>query len=298
MDYDKLSKEELIHLLKEKSDSIKSYEQELNKLEHDLVNVNNKLQDAESMKSNFISNICNEIVNPFTSVLALADNVLKVDKESWKSVISMVALIHSEVFHLDFQLKNIFAAAKLEAGENAPEISSVSINSLIKNVIESFKYDARHKNIVIQFQSENTNDEKDFFFKTDSEKLNLIISNLLSNAIKFSFNDSKVIIRTSKSFDKLIVEVIDYGQGISADNESVIFDRFKRVDSGINSINRGHGLGLSINKAMLDILEGTISFSSKPKEGSTFIVNIPESTEDSTGISHDAGEIFFKEEKF
>ena len=86
--------------------------------------------------------------------------------------------------------------------------------------------------------------------------------------------------------------------GISNENENIIFDRFKRADSGINSINRGHGLGLSINKAMLDILDGTISFTSKLKEGSTFIVHIPESTQDSTGISLDAGEIFFKEEKF
>jgi signal transduction histidine kinase len=92
--------------------------------------------------------------------------------------------------------------------------------------------------------------------------------------------------------------VQDFGQGISQENESIIFDRFKRIDSGINSLNRGHGLGLSVNKAVLDILNGTISFSSRLKEGSTFIVTIPESTELSSGISTDANELFFKEEKF
>lgn len=297
MDYEKLSKEELVNLLLEK-DANKNISNEIQRLEQELVCVNSKLQDAESLKSNFISNICNEIVNPFTSVLALAENILKVDKESWKNVISMVALIHSEVSHLDFQFKNIFAAAKLEAGETVPEIATVDIESVISNVIESFRYDARHKKVKVVFLAEKEKDTEKLFFKTDAEKVTLIVSNLISNAVKYSYDKSTVEVRVSKTFNKLIIEVQDFGHGISLENENIIFDRFKRIDSGINSINRGHGLGLSINKAMLDILEGTISFTSKINEGSTFIVSIPESSEDSTGISHDAGEIFFNEETF
>jgi signal transduction histidine kinase len=298
MDLKKVSKEELIKYIEELELAQKTYLDEVKKLEHDLVAVNKKLQDAEALKSHFVSNICNEIVNPFTSVLALSDNILKVDKENWKSVISMVALIHTEVFHLDFQLKNIFAAAKLEAGELTPEVSTIDINNLVQNVIASFKYDARHKNMKIEHVTEDTTNGEHLLFKSDSEKVNLIISNLISNAIKFSNENSKIQVRTARAFDKLIIEVQDYGQGISNENENIIFDRFKRADSGINSLNRGHGLGLSINKAMLDILDGTISFTSKLNEGATFIVHIPESTEDSTGLSSDAGELFFKDEKF
>ncbi len=298
MDYKKLSKEELIALLETADSNKTEFEKEVEKIEQDLVSVNKRLQEAENIKSNFVSNISNELVNPFTSVLALADNILKVDKESWKDVISMVALIHSEVFHLDFQLKNIFAAAKLEAGDIYPEILTVNIDNTISNIIESFKYDARHKHIKIVYQSENKSDNEGTLFKTDPEKLSLIISNLISNAIKFSFNNGHVYVRVSKVFDKLIIEVQDFGAGISSKNENIIFDRFKRGESGIDSINRGHGLGLSINKAMLDILKGTISFSTKINEGTSFIVSIPESAQKSEGISLDAGEIFFNEEKF
>ncbi len=271
---------------------------EISKLEQNLVEVNKKLEESESLKSHFISNICNEIVNPFTSILALAESILDVDKENWKKVFTMVALIHSEVFHLDFQLKNIFAAAKLEAGELAPEISTVDVNNLIGNVIESFKYASRHKGLKIEFQCDNKNANTKIFFNTDPEKLNLILSNLLSNAVKFSRSDGKIIIRAVRVFDKLIIEVQDFGQGISKENENIIFDRFKRIDTGINSVNRGHGLGLSVNKAVLDILDGAISFTSKMNEGSTFIVHIPESKEESRGISTDANELFFKEENF
>jgi signal transduction histidine kinase len=290
--------EELINEINRLTENNKIASDDIVKLEHALVEVNRKLEESEALKSHFISNICNELVNPFTSILALTENILDVDKENWKKVFTMVALIHSEVFHLDFQLKNIFAAAKLEAGELSPETSTVDINSLINNVIESFKYDARHKNLKIEYYSENKNADTKIFFNTDSEKLNLVFSNLLSNAVKFSNTNGSITINSVRAFDKLIVEVKDYGIGISKENESVIFDRFKRIDSGINSINRGHGLGLSVNKAVLDILDGTISFTSKLNEGATFIVTIPESKAESTGISTDANELFFKEETF
>jgi signal transduction histidine kinase len=298
MDEIKSVPEEMNNELSRLKSEIKGYKHEIKTLEESLVNVNQKLEEAESLKSHFISNICNEIVNPFTSVLALAENILDVDKENWKKVITMVAMIHSEVFHLDFQLKNIFVAARIEAGESVPEITTVDILNLFRNVIDSFKYDTRHRSIDIILETDNKNADTKIFFNTDSEKLHLIVSNLLNNAIKFSHPKSKVYVRVTRAFDKLILEVQDFGVGISPENESIIFDRFKRIDTGINSLNRGHGLGLSINKAILEILDGTISFNSKTNEGSTFVVTIPESKQMSSGISSDANELFFKEEKF
>lgn len=298
MDFYKVSKEELIKEAERLFELSNSNSIEIKRLEQLLVEVNLKLDEADALKSHFISNICNELVNPFTSVLTLADSILDIDKENWKKVITMIALIHSEVFHLDFQLKNIFAAAKLEAGELSPDISTVDVSNLINNITDSFKYDTRHKGLSIEHSETNHNANTKIFFNTDPEKLNLVVSNLVSNAIKFSHNNSKIIIRVERTLDSLNIEVEDYGQGISSENEKIIFDRFKRVDSGINSINRGHGLGLSVNKAVLDILDGTISFKSKLNEGATFFVTIPESKEKSSGISTDANELFFKEENF
>lgn len=298
MDIESLSKDELISKYKDLTHKNQTNQDEIKQLRKSLVEINRKLEEAEALKSHFISNICNELVNPFTSVLALTENILNVDKESWKKVITMVALIHSEVYHLDFQLKNIFAAAKIEAGELTPEVTTVNVQNLLLNVIDCFKYDARHKNVKVKLLTENKNADSKIYFNTDSEKLNLIVSNLLSNAIKYSKPGSDIFIKVTRAFDKLIIEVQDFGEGISAENESIIFDRFKRVDNGINSLNRGHGLGLSVNKAVLEILDGTISFTSKLNEGSTFIITIPESTQHSSGVSSDANELFFKEEKF
>ena len=137
---------------------------------------------------------------------------------------------------------------------------------------------------------------KNFFYKTDSEKLKLILSNLLNNALKYSYKDSKVIIKVWIDEDILNISVQDFGTGISEKNQKVIFERFRRLDSGINSINRGHGLGLSITKALLDVLDGNIEIDSVKGEGSTFSIKIPEAKSIVDGFSGDGNDIFFDDD--
>ena len=270
-----LSDRQLLRELKIRLEERKKLDTEMKELSKDFQSVTKKLKESEALKSHFISNISNEIVNPFTSILGLSEAILSVEKNDWKKVVSMVALIHSEAFNLDFQLRNIFVAAKIEAGEIAPNITKVNVRSLTQTVIDSFNIISRKMGIEIDLQfNVEYGFGKNFYFKTDSEKLKLILSNLINNALKYSYKDSKVIIKIWVDDDELNVSVQDFGTGISEKNQKIIFERFKRLDSGINSINRGHGLGLSITKALLDVLGGTIEIDSKKGEGSTFLYYI------------------------
>lgn len=285
--------EELEKRFLQKEKSLK----ELKQLTYELKLVNKKLEESEALKSHFISNITNEILNPFASILGLSRSILSVKKEDWKKVISMVALIHSEAFNLDFQLKNIFVAAKIEAGEVFPEILKVNINSLINSVIDTYKHIGKKKKIEFEYTDNFTKVHKSEYYKTDAEKLKQILINILSNAVKFSLDEGIIKIITEKQNDHLVVTIQDFGTGISEENQRIIFDRFKRLDSGINSLNRGHGLGLSVNKALLDLLEGKIEIKSKRGEGATFKIHIPESKEDVSGFSTDGNEFLFDEDE-
>ncbi|NJK85093.1 MAG: ATP-binding protein [Bacteroidales bacterium] len=80
--------------------------------------------------------------------------------------------------------------------------------------------------------------------------------------------------------------------------KEIIFDRFKKLNSEINSINRGHGLGLSIVKAFIDFLEGQIELESTPGAGSVFTIHIPRSSGEIEGFTNDGYEVFFGEEQF
>ena len=290
----KLSDQELIDELQKRFEDNKKTIQELKDLAEELKIVNKKLEESEALKSHFISNITNEIINPFTSILGLSRSIMAVKKENWKKVISMVALIHSEAFNLDFQLRNIFLAAKIEAGEIYPEILNVDLKTLIKNVIDTFRIESKKKNIQIEFLFDIKPEKGHvFYFKTDPEKIKLSLANLISNSIKFSFDDNKIIVKVWKEKDVVYASVQDFGTGISEANQKIIFDRFKRLDSGINSLNRGHGLGLSINKAVIDLLQGNISIKSEVNKGATFTVSIPEAKTNIAGFSADGNEFLF-----
>jgi signal transduction histidine kinase len=295
-----LKDEELLEELKKRFEKNTRTIEELRNMTEELKQVNKKLEESEALKSHFISNITNEIINPFTSILGLSKTILAVKKEDWKKVISMVSLIHSEAFNLDFQLRNIFVAAKIEAGEIFPEILNVDLKILVINVLESFRIEAQKKTLKFELSFECApNHENSFFFKTDPEKMKLMLANLLSNAIKFSHDGGKIDIRVWNENTLTRFMVKDYGTGISESNQQVIFDRFKILDTGINSLNRGHGLGLSINKALIDMFNGTIDIKSKLTEGASFIITLPEHQGVTEGYSTDGNEFLFdKDEVF
>ncbi len=292
-----LSDKQLLKELRDRLQERTKYEHEIKVLSQELQLITTRYKESEALKSHFISNISNEIVNPFTSILGLSKSILAVEKNDWKKVVSMVALIHSEAFNLDFQLKNIFVAAKIEAGEVTPNIAKVNVRNIIQTMIESFGLVARKMGIEIEFNFDIAYGfGKNFYFKTDSEKLKLIMSNMLNNALKYSYKDSKVIITVTADEEFLTISVQDFGTGISEKNQKIIFERFKRLDSGINSINRGHGLGLSITKALLDVMGGSIEIDSKKGEGSTFTVLIPEAKNVVDGFSGEGNDIFFDDD--
>lgn len=291
-----ISDEELLNELKQRFEQNKNALEDLKVLNEELILVNKKLEESEALKSHFVSNITNEIINPFTSILGLSKAILSVEKENWKRVFSMIALIHSEAFSLDFQFRNIFVAAKIEAGDIYPEIFTVDIKNLIESVIDSFKYEAKKKHVIINvLHCESIDKDKPFVFKTDPEKLKLIFANLIRNAINFSYEGGQVDIKICKVDNSLSISVKDHGIGISKENHAIIFDRFNRLDSGINSINRGHGLGLSVSKAIIDLLKGRIEIESELGKGACFTLLIPESTEESEGFASDANEAFFND---
>jgi signal transduction histidine kinase len=258
--------------------------------------LNQKLEESEKLKSHFISNITNEIVNPFSSIIGLSKSILSVDKENWKKVFSMVAMIHSEAFSLDFQLKNIFAAAAIEAGEMFPETGKVNIPTLIKTVIDSFRIEAKKKNVSFDlafYPSQEDENLKSFI--TDPEKLKLIFSNLVNNAIKFAFDKSTVSVNIKYSENNLILSVMNKGIEITDEQKEFIFDRFRRADPEITSVNRGHGLGLSVIRSLLDFLGGEISFRSNGQMGTVFTISLPEAAGDADSFmtSPDGNELFF-----
>lgn len=286
-------------LLTELSKRIERYKNavdNLNSMNKQLLDLNHKLAESEAMKSHFISNITNEIINPFASILGLSKSITECPPSEVERMKRMAAMINSEAFNLDFQFKNIFAAAEIEAGSMQPIIAMANIDEMLAGLMDQYAREIARKRLTRVLT--NLSDQKPLLFKTDVDKLTMVISNLLCNAINFNRPDKKVEIQYFRNEEgELVIKVIDEGLGISEENQKIIYDRFRRLDNGINSLNRGHGLGLSINKAYLDFLGGRLELDSKENIGTTFTVTIPESQSDSNDYTEDANEVFFGDEE-
>ena len=268
----RLTDTELLTELKLRFEESDTMLKEERKLIAELNAVNDKLLASEYLKSNFLSNIRNEINNPIASILELAKNIYE-GKMDCDAMQKFGSLIFSEAFDLDFQLRNIFLSAEIEAGESPLSVISVDIISLIKTVIGSFDNKILKK--AIHFTHTNTIQENTIF-KTDTEKLHLILSNLLANAIQFNSQGGSIQIDSSIENNQLIVVISDSGIGISENQQEKIYDRFLQLEEGSTKTYGGHGLGLSITKALLEIIEGTISLESKLGQGTTFTIRINE----------------------
>lgn len=293
----RLSDGELLDELKQRFEEKKKSLSTLKELMQSLEKVNNKLQESEAVKSNFLSNIRNEINNPLAAIMGLAKNLFSVKKPENETTQAVSRTIYAEAFNLDYQLKNIFTAAELEAGETDLALSNVDIIHLLKHTIESFRHLLKKKSIEVDLINQlNELPTGSLFFKTDADKVKLIIANLLSNAIEFSSEGSRLEIRFQIEASELKISIQDFGIGIEQSVLSKIFDRFKQLDSGTTKKHKGHGLGLSIVKATLDILNGEISVSSESEKGSVFTISIPEPafSENVDSVTLDDNELFFE----
>jgi signal transduction histidine kinase len=221
-----ISDQDLINELQLRFDKNEKLLKEQFNLMLQLRSVNEKLVASEGMKSNFLSNIRNEINNPLASILELSKNISEgtLDIDTMKR---FSELIYGEAFGLDFQLRNIFASAEIEAGEAIISPVGVNLNSLIQNVISAFRHQLQKKKLLLINNTQNNEQE---LFRTDSEKLHLILSNLLNNAIQFSNIGDSIEISSSVINSVLTLSVIDTGRGMTREEQTIIFDRFRQCE--------------------------------------------------------------------
>lgn len=258
-----------------------------------LEEVNRRLVESETLKGRFLSNIRNEINNPLAVISAMAGEISAGIARDPAECRALSAAIQGEAFALDFQLRNIFCAAEIEAGEALPIAAQVDVRALVEAVVSSFAPLA-----AAQGQALRTDWSQEPgvppLFATDPAKLQLIVANLLSNAVKFGGTGAAVQVTVHHGAGEMRLSVEDRGIGIDPADHAAIFERFRQLEAGLAKGYAGHGLGLSIVKALLELLGGSISVDSAAGRGSRFTALIPETRGAGGGdVFADAGNEFF-----
>lgn len=232
-------------------------------------------EDANRLKDNFISNISHELrtpVNVISSTAQLIKKNINSNKDiSVEGIYSNINMIEQNSYRLTRLINNIIDVTKSDIGEKSLILQNVEIIGLIENSVLSVVPFAKSKNINIIFDTEY----EELIMAVDIDKIDRTMLNLLSNAIKFSHNGGNVLVNLTCEKDNLIIEITDFGVGISDENIEFIFEKFTQIDNGLTRLNEGSGIGLSLVKSFIKMHKGSINVKSKLGEGTTFKIDIP-----------------------
>jgi len=247
---------------------------------------NLRLKELDEVKTRLYTNITHEFRTPLTVILGMVDQVEKHPEEWSKKGLEKIRKNSKTLLNLVNQMLDL---SKMEAGAMKVHYIQDNIILYLNILVESFHAIAAQKNIDLNFKSPMNQLRMDY----DPEKILAIISNLLSNALKYSPPGGKVFLEalTNKEANKLIITVKDNGIGIPEEKLPYIFDRFYQIDENSLHHSAGSGLGLSLTKELVKLLDGEISAKSKLNEGTQVDLSLPIANESPLRDAFDNSEI-------
>ncbi|MCP4352940.1 MAG: response regulator [Desulfobacterales bacterium] len=231
-----------------------------------------RAEEANNAKDIFLASMSHEIRTPLSGIMGVSDMLLDNDELSMpvKNHLNLIRYSSETLHHI---VNNILDYSCLEAGKEQVEHSSFYIKPLINQLIKSFEVTIKDKPIKLYLECGKNVPS---IIISDATKIQQICSNLLSNSIKYSKSGSITLtISAASDNKKLRFDVNDNGIGIAEDKLEFVFAEFERIHNIDDKKIEGTGLGLTISKKLVQLLNGTISVKSTLGKGSTFSFEIP-----------------------
>lgn len=264
-----LLNKELEHRVEERTEALATAINDLAASKEEVVRALEKEKELNELKSRFITTASHEFRTPLATILSSVTLIEKYEeKNDQEKRKKHIERIQSSVNNLTGILNDFLSLGKLEEGivVNKPQL--LHIDEFVKGVTEENRSILKAgQKVNYEHQGGNT------IMEVDPQILRIIILNLFSNAVKYSGEGSEISLSTKEKDGLMVLKVKDHGIGIPEKDQKFIFTRFFRSKNAINI--EGTGLGLNIVKKYLELIKGTISFTSTLEEGTEFTVNIP-----------------------
>jgi two-component system phosphate regulon sensor histidine kinase PhoR len=228
----------------------------------------NILKDQENYRREFLGNISHELKTPLFTIqgyiLTLIEGAMK-DKKVREKYLKRAA---KGVDRLISIVKDLDLITQFESGIKTVDKTDFNIYELVENVFELMEFESEKNNIKLQCENDNSTP---IYVYADQERILQVLTNLVVNSIKYGSNNgyTKVVIEDLNK-EKVIIKVIDDGEGIEKKHLPRLFERFYRIDKNRSRKKGGSGLGLSIVKHIIEAHNEQIFVKSEIGKGTEF----------------------------
>lgn len=241
---------------------------EIGQLASHFMIMSRELERTNRARQEFVANVSHEIESPLTSIQgfaqALKDSTLPEDER-----LQYLNIIDQESHRLSLLSKQLLTLSSLDYDPNSIQKKSTDLRAQLRQVVQIMEWRLTEKQLVVRLNL------ADISVLGDSNLLFQVWMNLLSNAIKYTPAEGSIMISAKLVEQNCIVSVSDTGEGISAEELPLIFDRFYKVDRARTHETHSSGLGLAISQKIVEAHNGNIEVTSTLGEGTTFTVTLP-----------------------
>lgn len=243
-------------------------------LEHRVAERAAAAEEANRAKSEFLANMSHELRTPLNSVIGFANILLKNKAQNLRSEdLTFVERINANGKHLLGLINQILDLSKIEARKVELELAPVALDQLVRETIATQEGQLKDKRVQLLAELH----EPIAVMDADAGKLKQVLINLIGNALKFTEQGSvtvRVLVHPVTRRPQRL-EVVDTGIGIPLDRQAAIFEAFQQADSGTSRKYGGTGLGLTISRALCQLMRCRLDVRSEPGKGTAFSVVFP-----------------------
>ena len=231
-----------------------------------------KERNLSQRQAGFLANVTHELKTPLAVMQAAGENISDgrvTEKERLKQYGTH---IYNESIRLRGMIEKLLDVAKTDSGQTLIKAAPSNLNELVKDYIKEHRSYIEDKGFAVSFRYSMDR----ALIMIDRSHLETVLNNLTENAIKYSSDRKKSIkFKVESESKNMVLHISDTGIGIPKKHLKNIFKKFYRVEDSLSAKTKGHGLGLSIVKNLIELNGGTIDVTSEVGKGTTFTLRFP-----------------------
>ncbi len=228
-----------------------------------------KEREFTQRQSVFLANVTHELKTPLAVMQAAGENISDGRVTDGNSLKSYGEHIYQEAVRLRKMIDQLLDVAKVDSGQTVVNSSAHQLDDLVTNYFEKNSDYIKNKGFTYEIKS---NDNLPMVL-VDSDHVETILGNLVENSIKYSSDEKSIVVNLFSTNKSVGFSVIDRGDGIPKKSQKNIFKKFYRVENSMTANIKGHGLGLSIVKNLVELNGGEIHVKSDLGKGAEFSVH-------------------------